>query len=336
MPTRDNKPSQKTANTAFTPAVNRFAPPQSFVQPKTQEQYQPTPEEIEKIKASGSNWPDVSMFTTNRPAPAPKPRVQMKFKKSSIDPLIQLKGSKPEQRTERIKGATLWARDKKGKILPPSLDDIGQGKVKNCFLFAAMAAIVNKDPQLIVNMIKDNGNGTYTVTFKGIGFGFLRAKQTVTADFLAGKHGRVRERNAFWPLIIEKAYAQQLGGTNEIYKGAHAGTTVKDLTNKKTSNFNPKEKSVDYVMNMLIRAKMNRQMVTLISPDIKVASQDAVAIANSGSGLRWGHAYTMIDVDPSNERIKLFNPWGYNHPNGDGWIGITAVQKFFIDVSING
>jgi hypothetical protein len=62
------------------PANPYFAPQTDFAQTTPVQETQPiSPEEVEKIKASGSNWPDVSIFTTNRPAPAPRPRVQMKL-----------------------------------------------------------------------------------------------------------------------------------------------------------------------------------------------------------------------------------------------------------------
>ncbi|HLO83770.1 MAG TPA: hypothetical protein VK203_01980 [Nostocaceae cyanobacterium] len=58
-----------------------------------------SPEEVEKIRASGSNWPDVSIFTTNRPAPAPRPRVQMKFNLPK-----QEKQPEKTEKTEQIEG----------------------------------------------------------------------------------------------------------------------------------------------------------------------------------------------------------------------------------------
>jgi hypothetical protein len=80
MYTRQQKIDKSSSSKAFSPTVNRFASSKSFVQAKTEEAQQPTSAaEVEKIKAAGSNWPDVSLFT-NRPAPATQPRVQMKPK----------------------------------------------------------------------------------------------------------------------------------------------------------------------------------------------------------------------------------------------------------------
>ncbi|HBL13670.1 MAG TPA: hypothetical protein DD379_20185 [Cyanobacteria bacterium UBA11162] len=248
---------------------------------------------------------------------------------SLTNPLIQRDQT---EQTERVEGK-LWATDAEGKILPPSLEDISQGGVGDCFLFAAMAAIVNTNPQQIVNMIQDNGNGTYTVTFKGIGF-FSSAKQTVSADFAVGKHGNVK-RKALWPLIIEKAYAQEKGGIDVLDKGGNPGSAIDDMINDGPSRFDPREKSADYIMGKLAKAKEKKWPMTILAPKKDGASKDKKEMADNTPGLHFNHAYTIIDIDPSTKRIKLFNPWGHDHPNGDGWMDIDQVRKFFIEVNIN-
>jgi hypothetical protein len=243
---------------------------------------------------------------------------------------IQRKTSAP---TERPAG-TLWAMDKDGKPLPPSLDDISQGGLNDCFLFAAMAAIVNTNPRKIVDMIKDNGNGTYTVTFEGIGF-FSSAKQTVSADFVVGKHGNVMGRNALWPLIIEKAYAQEKGGLDAFDKGGNPGSALDDMLDEGPSRFDPRDKSADYIMGKLAKAKEKKWPMTMLAPKKDGASKEKKAMADGTPGLYFWHAYTIIDVDPIKNRIKLFNPWGRDHPNGDGWMDVEQVRNFFIEININ-
>ena len=75
---------------------------------------------------------------------------------------------------------TLWAYDEKGNRLLPSLDDIRQADPDDCYVLAAMAAIVNTNPEKLFSLIEDHGDDTYTVTFEGIGF-ISKAKQRVTA-----------------------------------------------------------------------------------------------------------------------------------------------------------
>jgi hypothetical protein len=80
MYSRQQRISKKPSDSTFAQSENRFAPRTDFAQTQPEQETQPvSPEEVEKIKASDSNWPDVSIFTTNRPAPAPRPRIQRKL-----------------------------------------------------------------------------------------------------------------------------------------------------------------------------------------------------------------------------------------------------------------
>ena len=93
-----------------------------------------------------------------------------------------------------------------------------------------VAAVALKNPEAIKNMIRDNGDGTYTVTFKEKiptflppGAVFVDKKITVT-NVIEEKgafgawfsHAGTGDKNEFskgeiWPQIIEKAYNQWKG-----------------------------------------------------------------------------------------------------------------------------
>ncbi|HLO89438.1 MAG TPA: hypothetical protein VK203_31125 [Nostocaceae cyanobacterium] len=93
MYSRQHRTSQKPSYSTHTPPENRFAPKTNFVQPQPEQETQLiSQEELDKITASESNWPDVSMFTY-RPAPAPPPRVQMKL-------TLPQQEKQPEEKTE--------------------------------------------------------------------------------------------------------------------------------------------------------------------------------------------------------------------------------------------
>ena len=47
----------------------------------------------------------------------------------------------------------------------PSLSDIQQGSYGDCYFLSSLGALARNDPNAVKNMIHDNGNGTYTVTF---------------------------------------------------------------------------------------------------------------------------------------------------------------------------
>lgn len=239
---------------------------------------------------------------------------------------------KKGEATEQLAG-TLWAKDAAGKDLPPSLDDISQGTVGDCFLFAALAAIVNAQPAKIVGMIKPNDDGTYTVNFEGIGW--FGTEQTVSADFLVGKHANVTSRKALWPLIIEKAYAKEKGGVDKVSeKGGNPGTAMEEILDEGVSRFNPRTKTNDYIMGKLKKALDEKWPITLTGPKKEGAAKAKKELADNTSGLFFNHSYAVIGIDSKKNRVKLFNPWGSDHPNGNGWVDVDLVRTFFIEVSI--
>src|SRR5690606_36561200 len=44
-------------------------------------------------------------------------------------------------------------------------NDVSQGQLGDCYFIASLAAIARQNPDLIREMIRDNGDGTYTITF---------------------------------------------------------------------------------------------------------------------------------------------------------------------------
>src|SRR5436309_12308316 len=110
------------------------------------------------------------------------------------------------------------------------MNDINQGPVGDCFLLASLAALAEKDPEAIKNMIRDYGDGSYTVTFHekqvrsfpngGVYYVFVDKQitvsdgpQTIDGGADMGFHARkgdtdVYGRREIWPLIMERAYTQ--------------------------------------------------------------------------------------------------------------------------------
>ena len=157
----------------------------------------------------------------------------------------------------------------------------------------------------------------------------------MTADFAIGKHANLGPRKALWPLVIERAYAQEKGGLAELDKGGNPGDTVDDFINDSASRFDPREKTADYIMGKVAKGKAKKWPMTVLSPRQQDASKEKRAMTGTISGLHFWHTYAITDVDAKTNRIKLFNPWGNDHPNGDGWIAVADVRKFFIEIEIN-
>jgi Flp pilus assembly pilin Flp len=119
----------------------------------------------------------------------------------------------------------------------PSLTDIRQGSIGDCWWMASMGAIADSDPQLLMDMIEENPNGTYTVTFPD------GAEITVTGDFPYDPHDDrwafarpVGADPAIWPMVLEKAYAVKMGGYEAIeYSFASRGMDA--ITGGSTTNY---------------------------------------------------------------------------------------------------
>jgi hypothetical protein len=201
--------------------------------------------------------------------------------------------------------------------------DINQGYIGDCYLLSSIGEIARISPATIKKMIKDNGNGTYTVTlyqkqggfWAGVkeAFGadpeFKPVQVTVDANFPAGgsvnpQPGQdvVEGKKEIWPQIIEKAYAQLHGGYAGIKDGGHANEAMEGLTGKPAS-----EKSSGGLFGVglqdLLDAFKGGKPIVMNTPEKP----------NLPFNLVPGHAYMLEDIavdQKGGATIKLRNPWG--------------------------
>jgi hypothetical protein len=89
----------------------------------------------------------------------------------------------------------------------PSYKDVGgRGEVYDQWLFSAMREVAYRDPNAIKQMFIDNGDGTYTVRF----YTYNSSKPDyVTVDNYLPGGSSVNITGPLWPLLLEKAYAQE-------------------------------------------------------------------------------------------------------------------------------
>ena len=209
---------------------------------------------------------------------------------------------------------------------------VGQGLIGDCYFLASLASVASSNPELIVKMITDNGNGTYTVTFPG------DPKHPVTVDApteaemgLFNKGGK----EGTWACVLEKAYGryrQEVGDQSTSrppQTGADGGGHPTDSLKLLTGDYF-KYMSVTEDPNKDIRKKLvdsfsngnNEPIVAVISRGGFGGSKE------TPDGFATRHAYTITNFDPSGPdggTVYIRNPWGQASGTG-GNIAISYKQ----------
>ncbi len=148
----------------------------------------------------------------------------------------------------------------KAFIGEPKVSDVDQGSLGDCFLIAGMGAVAAANPELIKKAVKDNGDGTYTITFQELqkdGKTFKPHYETVDSYLPTRAGGAQRTAYAqsdtaydpvsvaLWPALVEKAYAQWHGGYTAIQHGGQSAKAMEVLTGvKSVRSAMPKEEDV--------------------------------------------------------------------------------------------
>jgi hypothetical protein len=284
----------------------------------------PAPEHAEDTQAT--------RYTSHGPIPPVAPASEAQHQPSASERAHGVGyGPYPAGGTTERYNASLWALDKDGKPLPPTPADVAQAALNDCYLMAALAAIANTHPERIMKMISDHGGGVYTVHFRQMGWSYVAP--SVTATFEKHQHATLGERQALWPLIIEKAFAQTKGGLDKFQTGNPA-TVLADMFGMETSSFVPSLKEPAAILGTLSKAKADNKAITASSAadleDAKERKQRARDVR-----VHFNHVYTVLDVNPARGEVKLFNPWGRDHPNGEGWLKIEDFKELFIGVNVS-
>ncbi len=218
----------------------------------------------------------------------------------------------------QIEPSSLYAEGKPNDGV--SMYGVQQGIIGDCYFESQLAAIADKSPELIKQMIKDNKDGTYTVTFPGD----KDEPITVTAPTEAelGLYNGSSEYGQ-WGSIIEKAYGaychenftrrtplNMTGGLTTTEGadggGVFSGKLMKLLTGESadvdwqwcTFNSTTKRKLLEHV------GGENKVPVVAWQKPFK----------NSGHTTVSNHVYSVLDFDPKGEdggTVTLYNPWGH-------------------------
>ena len=212
----------------------------------------------------------------------------------------------------------------------PTVNDLRQGKVSNCWMVSGTTAAINYDPDIIKNCMKDNGNGTVTVRlYRQIYVEdehyvhqpcaqpvYITVKKEVP-KLITG--GAIQTSGALWMQMLEKAaaflgrengqkgYRSLWYGTGQEWFFALTGRTGDGVAGSGgTYRFNP----------LGLTSLKNTGDSDRLFQDIMDANSNGYVYhygskADTSAGMNSGHAYTVLGgrVVGGERYVLLRNPY---------------------------
>jgi hypothetical protein len=227
-------------------------------------------------------------------------------------------------------------------------DAIKQGSIGDCYFLAAVGSLAKIDPQAIQDMIKENGDGTYTVTFPGAPNEPITVAAPTDSELKKFAHDSCCYGT--WVPVLEKAYGTycqkhwwrrtvfNLGGGDAPSEGADGGSYF----HSGLSIITPGGVSTD---------STTFSRYSTLSTHIKKALDEKrpVTVSTSAFNNRFElptkHEYSVLAFtpnhdDPSKGIVTIYNPWGdsedaglYGSTRATFQMSLNNLCKTFCDVA---
>jgi hypothetical protein len=182
----------------------------------------------------------------------------------------------------------------------PHLDAIRQQKDSDCYFNSAVGSVANERPQLIVKMIHENRDGSFTVTFPA------HAAERIPAPTDAEIAAYTDSSDGLWFNVLEKAYGEirkmkPESVTNEPLDAAalHGGNTseiIRLLTGHNT-------KSIAFPIKTGRPA--DDKLFNQVRSEISAALDSHMAVTTG----KFTHAYAVVAYDAATDTLKIHNPY---------------------------
>ena len=201
----------------------------------------------------------------------------------------------------------------------PTINDINQGYIGDCYFLSTLSAVVKTDPTLIKKDIVADNDGTYTITFGGT----KGTPEKVSTDLAVWPDGQVAYaqlgvQNCLWVSLMEKAFVQFSNPKADSYNSINGGWMSTAFT-----ALGLKSQTITAEATVI-------NLMTTLATDIKAGdftTFGTVSTLPSNSPLIAGHAYEVESVNVTNSTVTLRNPWGEAAAN-DGYITVSSSQAF--------
>ncbi len=224
----------------------------------------------------------------------------------------------------------------KGDAADLHRSDVSQGKLGDCYFVASLAALADRNPGAIKNMIKDLGDGTYEVTFKEgtviVDDQFpLKGGDAVYAD----KGDQADGEAEIWAMLLEKGWAKLKGGYEEI-RGKkvkmQSGDAMEAVSGKQSTIRSTASMGTKDLLSLLAAADQKKLPMTAATRPKGRFDDDEVKEMGT-KGVYCNHAYSVIEVDEAGGKIKLYNPWGPDSKTPE--LSIDDFKKYYKNIRIN-
>jgi hypothetical protein len=207
--------------------------------------------------------------------------------------------------------------------------DVRQGQLGDCYVPSAFAALAKAQPDALMKAFKDNGDGTYTVTFKQKDWATGKFKDVpikVDGDLYVRSWGgpyygtsndmskQDPKNMELWFPLAEKAYAQWKGDYNTIGNGGASNDVFEAILGKEGHSDDIPSMSQDKVWNEVKTAIDTKQPISA-----GTYGDDKEAMYTN-TGVYADHSYSVLGYKEENGQkyVQLRNPWGESEPAGNG------------------
>ena len=242
-----------------------------------------------------------------------------------------------------------WLDVKDMPIFPhePTINDLRQGKISNCYMLAATTSLIQHDPQAIKNIIRDNGDGTATVRlYKSPGQPVYIRVDKVVPRLKTG--GTIMSAGPLWMQLIEMAAAHvgmfklatskgkqiKRAGVGSLWYGTGGAWFAmltgafgyNEVVDGKTGTLNFPSEGVDDADGVFEAIKNAKADGFIYHLGTK---------GSTSAGLNSGHAYTVLgakEVDGV-KYITLRNPYANMSYQKDEELDETMTSTYFSSVA---